>query len=234
MSVKYTQYNKGGSMKGRVKNIARQKCHRGAVHVFDYRNLHFYGGGLLNGVYIPARGRWLIISAVECDIGTISTNYKTNYLKDWANLPVIKILIEDGKAPDLPKEFWKSLIQELSWMSEGDDLNILTMCEGGHGRTGTILSILAGMLLNKDDPVQFVRDSYCQLAIENLAQKAYIADITDTELHSAVGGRRLKKPKMSLDEEEKARQRAFLDGITMDEWEEWKETGIIKNKESEK
>lgn len=190
-------------------------CHRGTVKVFDYRNLHFYGGGMNKDVYVPTRGRWVVVSAIDVRVGSVRTNYDTKHLSMWSNVLNIYIDIEDMGVPDMPKEFWESLCAELKWLSKGEDLNVLCMCEGGHGRTGLFLSILAGLLLGKDNPVQFVRKNYCFQAVETIRQEEYIARITDTRppVRAASYGKKLGKADINLDEKEAKRQREFIDEI---------------------
>lgn len=51
--------------------------------------------------------------------------------------------------------------------------NILVSCMGGHGRTGIVLSIWAG--LNEiEKPIEYVRKTYCEEAVETLSQEMFI------------------------------------------------------------
>jgi hypothetical protein len=65
-------------------------------------------------------------------------------------------------------------------------------CVGGKGRTGTALSILAGLHFSKKfkkkkgakdfDPVQFIRKTYCEGAVESNEQIEYIEAMTGFEV----------------------------------------------------
>jgi len=51
--------------------------------------------------------------------------------------------------------------------------NILVSCMGGHGRTGIVLSIWAG--LNEiENPIEYVRKTYCEEAVETLSQEMFV------------------------------------------------------------
>ena len=55
---------------------------------------------------------------------------------------------------------------------------VLVRCLGGHGRTGTVLAVLAG-LSGIDYPCKFIRERYCEKAIEREEQKRYVKQITN-------------------------------------------------------
>jgi hypothetical protein len=50
-------------------------------------------------------------------------------------------------------------------------------CIGGHGRTGTALGVLATLAGTRDDPVDWVRDTYCRHAIETDEQAAFVRQL---------------------------------------------------------
>lgn len=47
-------------------------------------------------------------------------------------------------------------------------------CIGGHGRTGTVFAALVAVLMGKKDAIQYVRDNYCQKAVESQSQIAFL------------------------------------------------------------
>ncbi len=51
--------------------------------------------------------------------------------------------------------------------------NMLVSCMGGHGRTGTVLSIWAG-LHDIENPIQYVRKIYCEEAVETVSQEMFV------------------------------------------------------------
>ena len=92
----------------------------------------------------------------------------------------------DRGAIDLPAQFWTTLIAfitdkvgtETTWIH----------CIGGHGRTGTALSIIAYMLgkCGKMDPVEWVRKNYCKECVESDVQIEYIEDILNINVTAKI------------------------------------------------
>lgn len=94
---------------------------------------------------------------------------------------LLKIEWDDGGVPyELDEMWWKALADHVI-KSKGD---VLICCQGGHGRTGTALSILLDLLGvcgnegEHGDAVVYLRESYCHQAVESESQIAYIEDIT--------------------------------------------------------
>ena len=50
---------------------------------------------------------------------------------------------------------------------------IYVHCFGGHGRTGLVFGCMAATM-GIDNPVQYVRNNYCQRAIENTLQETFV------------------------------------------------------------
>lgn len=51
--------------------------------------------------------------------------------------------------------------------------NVMISCIGGHGRTGIVLSVWAG--LNEiEKPIEYVRKTYCEEAVETLSQEMFV------------------------------------------------------------
>lgn len=83
----------------------------------------------------------------------------------------------DGGVSVAGKSFWHALNEYLRDVKGG----IFVHCQGGHGRTGTALAILAvlnGAVPEDTDPVEWVRAQYCSCAVETQAQINYIEKIT--------------------------------------------------------
>ncbi|HEY9789175.1 MAG TPA: hypothetical protein V6D22_02170 [Candidatus Obscuribacterales bacterium] len=65
---------------------------------------------------------------------------------------------------------WRQRIDEFVAMLE-QGATILFHCDGGHGRTGTLLASLIAMTEPETaDPIAAVRQRYCKLAVETTAQ----------------------------------------------------------------
>lgn len=98
-------------------------------------------------------------------------------LLETASPPTIDITWPDFDVPELNREWWENLTNGL----ENIDGDIGVYCIGGHGRTGTILSILAALSGNSPegtDPVLWVRGQYCEDAVESNLQLDYVQEIT--------------------------------------------------------
>lgn len=125
--------------------------------------------------------------------------------------PTISINWPDFGTPPLDKAWWQGLVKALSEMPK--DSNVGLYCQGGHGRTGTALSILAYLSGNvpvNTDPVYWVRKNYCADAVESWAQIDYIQRLTGEEITS-IPTSQIKHDKM---------QKAHTTSATlMDGWE---------------
>ena len=106
---------------------------------------------------------------------TIAADSKVN------STGILHLYIPDGKTPYWPREVWKELADEVyAIMESGKD--ILVCCLGGHGRTGIAASILAHIIdpdMVGKNPVQWVRDIYCEKVVENQKQIDYIFDVLE-------------------------------------------------------
>lgn len=99
-------------------------------------------------------------------------------LSSVAAFPWISVACSDGAAPEnMTRAHWQSLVDAFSRLPG----RIAVYCDGGHGRTGTALAILAslGGLVPEDAcPVEWVRKRYCSSAVETDEQIEYIEAIT--------------------------------------------------------
>ena len=104
-------------------------------------------------------------------------------LFDWTPPPCIGIEWPDGGIPAVSLEWWG----ELATAIRGLKGNIGLCCMGGHGRTGTMLAILAaklGKVKKGDCPVEWVRNCYCKKVVETTAQLDYIERVTGMKVPS--------------------------------------------------
>ena len=102
--------------------------------------------------------------------------------------PFLAIDWSDIVGAPLPRWWWEGLV---AFLRENTG-KVVFYCHGGHGRTGTALSILAslaGLVPEKKDPVRWVRKRYCVEAVESSTQIAYVEKIT---------GRKVTVPASSL------------------------------------
>lgn len=94
--------------------------------------------------------------------------------------PIISLTWPDYYIPPLDATWWKSLYNYIKAMPSGT--KVLVYCVGGRGRTGTFLSILAGLVIKEMggsmDPVKYIRQQYCKTAVESVYQIEYITAMT--------------------------------------------------------
>ena len=62
-------------------------------------------------------------------------------------------------------------------LSKNSKAKVMVSCSGGHGRTGTILAIWAGLVIPEalqEGPVNYIRRNYCEEAVETLGQEMFV------------------------------------------------------------
>lgn len=97
------------------------------------------------------------------------------------DVPLVYIDWPDfGAMDELDREWWIRFAAKLATV-QGD---VGIFCEGGHGRTGTAVSILAvlyGWVPAAACPVEWLRGKYCKEVVESAEQIKYIETITGTQ-----------------------------------------------------
>ncbi len=146
-------------------------CHTGSVLVWEADGLSVYGGGTSHGA--TAAGIQLILDLAHNWSGwTLPAHWASSKLSPY--IRVVDMYFHDGDSPAASKEFWQALWQDIV----GDGVTkLLAVCQGGHGRTGTVLVCLAmaaGVVPQGSDPVAWVRHAYCDYAVETDEQIDYI------------------------------------------------------------
>lgn len=59
--------------------------------------------------------------------------------------------------------------------------SVHVQCIGGHGRTGTVIACYVGKYRNVKNPVKWVREKYCEEAVESWKQIEFISTFTGTK-----------------------------------------------------
>lgn len=167
-------------------------CHFGNIEVFTDKEsgVRIFAGGKSRGVEVDKNN--LIIDVGVSAISEVSINGLNGngkHLEDY-QATIIKIAWSDFEVPTLGVEFWHDLIKTIRLVGK----DVVVACEGGHGRTGTTISILAYMMgAVRTDPIKFIRKVYCDEAVETTTQINYIRNITGANIRS-------KSPYGDLDE----------------------------------
>lgn len=166
-------------------------CHEGTIKVFEdpTSSVPYHGGGSSRDLVIyPGH---LIVSMANLDLEVVQIcNFKAPNLLKYNN-PVVYISCPDYSVPSLGKKFWLDLIDTINieWQA-GRITGVTVCCVGGHGRTGTALSILASLTGRcESDPVAFVRKHYCEKAVESKGQIEYIEAMTGTKVNIKIDKR---------------------------------------------
>ena len=169
-----------------------KECHKGTIKVFQSKKgVTLYGGGTTRDA-----------SSYNIDIIFDLANGFKSSSGDW-KLPehwktklappptVIDMYVRDQDSPSdrADAQFWQGLWQDLIAEKDirGHNLNVLVACQGGHGRTGTVLSCLimaAGVIPAKNDPITWLRERYCEKAVESQDQIDYIEYIWGLDLRN--------------------------------------------------
>lgn len=154
--------------------------HSGTKKAFSKDNVVMHGGGTSHSVSL---------TGMDIVLDLTDSSFRKNQWtlpKEWKSskmIPrIIDMYIPDMKTPEsyITRDFWEALWLDLKTdaSSLDRDLNVLVMCMGGHGRTGTILiilSLIAGV--STGDPLAWIRKEYCNKAVESKAQIEYIKSL---------------------------------------------------------
>jgi protein-tyrosine phosphatase len=103
----------------------------------------------------------------------------------WENSPKkhIRFFIKDGSVPENQKQFDACLDYVIKQLEEGKKVH--AGCIGGHGRTGVFLAAIAQKTMGKNldhdkvSAIDYVRDNYCNNAVETFKQVLYLYGVYD-------------------------------------------------------
>jgi len=156
------------------------KCHNGTVLAFtdSKSKVDICGGGKMRDVLVKKDDLFIDVG-FHYDRLVETYGLKNGWKLEQYNKTgqAIKIDWSDGSHPNLSKKFWEDLVKVI----RTERKRVVISCQGGHGRTGTVLSILSvlmGAVKKEEDPVKFIREKYCQEAVETKVQCDYIENIT--------------------------------------------------------
>jgi hypothetical protein len=100
-------------------------------------------------------------------------------IKDAADLSVP---CKDFGVPD-PADVRDAVVETLNQALDGEQIYV--GCMGGIGRTGTFLACLA-KAAGENRPVDYVRATYLEHAVETRAQEAFVADLDVSDIRVAL------------------------------------------------
>ena len=147
------------------KSVAVQgRCYE-SHPALDIAGFKIYGGSC----YSP------IVKNADIYIGLDSGMQRSHQSYPWEQEDaVIEVCypVTDMSAPKDPVSFRK-MIEWVALQLTLDKL-IHVGCIGGHGRTGTFFAALVATMTGEKDAIQYVRDNYCQKAVESIAQMEFL------------------------------------------------------------
>lgn len=180
-------YSTSGS---NVTSYVYKKCHEGPVKVIESQGLEIYGSSR-----IEAKENFydfdLVIGLGEKVEPSLHVYAKLKsvglerLIEKWYKQPEHIVLgWPDMGVPLLSREFWLELVEILR--KKGRDrarhsnvYKVLFHCMGGHGRTGTALSIMGAFVGGWDSHlIATMRVLYCEHGVESQGQVGYIEKIT--------------------------------------------------------
>jgi len=140
-----------------------ERCrHNGEVSIFNvrpvsYPNFPFHLADKIGG-FVILDELWLM-----------EWNIIINYPMD---IPVLYVPVEDYGAPTV--EDMDLIIKFIEYHTSRDK-EVVVSCIGGHGRTGTVLSVWAG-LNGIENPIEYIRKHYCKCAVESKEQEEFVEE----------------------------------------------------------
>src|SRR3990172_128587 len=172
--------------------ISKWKCHEGNMFVFDSPSgvLKFHGAGRTRGLQV--RAGWLYLDCADLYLPAVMCSGFAPMMLASHIPKRLRVGVDwpDMGIPLLDKEFWLALLSDLEQLAanvKNKPLNVVACCQGGHGRTGSALSVIAGLYKLADNPVEFVRKKYCDKAVETTGQVNYVKDITELKFTAEPG-----------------------------------------------
>ncbi len=85
-------------------------------------------------------------------------------------IPTLYVPIEDYGIPTV--EDMDLIVSFIKYhTSKGKE--VVVSCIGGHGRTGAVLAVWAG-LNGVENPIEYVREHYCECAVETEEQEEFV------------------------------------------------------------
>lgn len=162
-------------------------CHENGTLIFERDGTQFFAGKYTG---VSDRSYDLIIDLAKSVNSSIKGTNLDGHLKSFADEASAKILHIDW--PDFGVIKWKrERFEKLLAAIKNDNIGtVYICCIGGHGRTGSMMTILAGIsgaVPKGECPVQWLRDLYCENVVESAGQLDYIEEVTGLKVTSEPG-----------------------------------------------
>jgi protein-tyrosine phosphatase len=177
--------------------VKKSLCtHNGNVKVLEDGRLWVYGGGHSRSAR-PLPG-WIVLDLannISSKPVRVAGPLALPRTSAYEACTVVRLDWPDMGVPCVDLAFWQMLLEDIKDLAKDQNVDLLIMCQGGHGRTGTALSIvgcLLGLIPENECPVEWIRKHYCEEAVETGRQMSYIEEVTGrkvtAEIHSVSYG----------------------------------------------
>jgi len=164
-------------------------CHTGNVPILSVPGKGtLYAGGTSRGLktdglaIVDLTGTYSLFSPIKAmnDAASAAFSNTIAALSYEKKEPWLRLPITDGDIPDITFDEWRVFANDVREMLSGGQ-SIVVFCIGGHGRTGTVVSILSHIILGPKivtpNPVTWLRDVYCEEVVETEPQVNYVYDM---------------------------------------------------------
>lgn len=155
--------------KGKTKAVAKKKpeqlyerCYSKHPALDLYDGLVIYGGSCITPVVTDA----------DIYIGFDHGMTFTPRSFPWNPGYDVPYFIQDRGVPKIPQNFKRLVEWTVEQIEDGQKVH--AGCIGGHGRTGMFLAAVVAQLGVADDAVGYVREHYCNRAVESREQCAFL------------------------------------------------------------
>lgn len=146
---------------GRAERAPIKRCYEShpALPIGDFV---IYGGSCLDPIVTDAD------IYVGFDLGM--KVHRQSY--PWESGEAFLFPIQDMGVPTSRGDF----MNLLCWLERAlhDKKKVHIGCIGGHGRTGTVLAALVKQMTGNEDAITYVRENYCQKAVESTTQIEFL------------------------------------------------------------
>lgn len=182
--------------KGKIKGVKRTlPCHSGNTKLFQLLDVADSGWLMAGGWLRDAKITKHVDAVVDLAASVSAENQfsavqaltppakmafaNTLATVSQSEISVLNLYIRDMSVPNWCSELWLALANDVHGLL-ATSRNVLICCNGGHGRTGLAVSILADLLrpdLTQHQPIRWLRSVYCATVVETQSQVDYVYDI---------------------------------------------------------
>ncbi len=156
-------------------NFVKEDCKHNQV-LLEYPSkgatLRGFSGSHHNSIINTLKGVNLYLAPSSVPHCYLYSNNPADLCTEPPTHRILFFPIEDQHVPRSKAEFAILLDILLKELNGGGQVNV--SCIGGHGRTGLVLAMLHGLMEGSKTPIEDIRASYCNKAVESYEQECFI------------------------------------------------------------